>query len=117
MVGINVPIPVPLAYHSFGGWKSSSFGDLNQHGTDSIKFWTRTKTVTAPLAVGHQGRRRILHADDEVRPASPSFPNWASLAEALFRWAAPARLTGRPRCLSLRAAQFRGTDGRASQHH
>jgi malonate-semialdehyde dehydrogenase (acetylating)/methylmalonate-semialdehyde dehydrogenase len=47
MVGINVPIPVPLAYHSFGGWKASSFGDLNQYGTDSIKFWTRTKTVTA----------------------------------------------------------------------
>lgn len=47
MVGINVPIPVPLAYHSFGGWKSSSFGDLNQHGTDSIRFWTRTKTITS----------------------------------------------------------------------
>ena len=47
MVGINVPIPVPLAYHTFGGWKASSFGDLNQHGTDSIKFWTRTKTVTS----------------------------------------------------------------------
>ena len=47
MVGINVPLPCPLAYHSFGGWKSSSFGDLNQHGTDSIKFWTRTKTVTS----------------------------------------------------------------------
>lgn len=47
MVGVNVPIPVPLAYHSFGGWKQSSFGDLNQHGTDSIKFWTRTKTVTS----------------------------------------------------------------------
>ena len=47
MIGINVPIPVPLAYHSFGGWKSSSFGDLNQHGTDSIKFWTKTKTITA----------------------------------------------------------------------
>jgi len=47
MVGINVPIPTPLAYHSFGGWKASSFGDLNQHGTDSIKFWTRTKTVTS----------------------------------------------------------------------
>ncbi len=47
MVGVNVPIPVPLAYHSFGGWKSSSFGDLNQHGTDSIKFWTRTKTGTS----------------------------------------------------------------------
>ena len=47
MVGVNVPIPVPLAYHSFGGWKSSSFGDLNQHGTDSIRFWTRTKTITS----------------------------------------------------------------------
>jgi malonate-semialdehyde dehydrogenase (acetylating)/methylmalonate-semialdehyde dehydrogenase len=47
MIGINVPIPTPLAYHSFGGWKASSFGDLNQHGTDSIKFWTRTKTITA----------------------------------------------------------------------
>jgi len=47
MVGINVPIPVPLAYHTFGGWKKSMFGDLNQHGPDSFKFYTRTKTVTA----------------------------------------------------------------------
>jgi malonate-semialdehyde dehydrogenase (acetylating)/methylmalonate-semialdehyde dehydrogenase len=47
MVGINVPVPVPLAYHSFGGWKASAFGDLNQHGTDAMKFWTKTKTVTA----------------------------------------------------------------------
>ncbi len=47
MVGINVPIPVPLAYYTFGGWKASSFGDLNQHGTDSIKFWTQNKTITA----------------------------------------------------------------------
>ena len=47
MVGINVPIPVPLAYHTFGGWKKSMFGDLNQHGPDSIRFYTRTKTVTA----------------------------------------------------------------------
>ena len=47
MVGINVPIPVPLSYHSFGGWKASSFGDLNQYGTDSIKFWSKTKTVTS----------------------------------------------------------------------
>ncbi|WP_068087548.1 CoA-acylating methylmalonate-semialdehyde dehydrogenase [Polycladidibacter stylochi] len=47
MVGINVPIPVPLAYHSFGGWKRSGFGDLNQHGPDGFKFYTRTKTVTA----------------------------------------------------------------------
>ena len=47
MVGINLPIPVPLAYHTFGGWKKSMFGDLNQHGPDSFKFYTRTKTVTA----------------------------------------------------------------------
>ena len=47
MIGINVPIPVPLAYHTFGGWKKSSFGDLNQHGPDSFRFYTRTKTVTA----------------------------------------------------------------------
>ena len=47
MIGINVPIPVPLAYHTFGGWKSSSFGDLNQHGPDSIRFYTKTKTVTS----------------------------------------------------------------------
>ncbi|PCD77676.1 CoA-acylating methylmalonate-semialdehyde dehydrogenase [Pseudothioclava arenosa] len=47
MVGINVPIPVPLAYHTFGGWKKSGFGDLNQHGPDGFRFYTRTKTVTA----------------------------------------------------------------------
>jgi malonate-semialdehyde dehydrogenase (acetylating) / methylmalonate-semialdehyde dehydrogenase len=47
MVGINVPIPVPLAYYTFGGWKRSGFGDLNQHGPDSIRFYTKTKTVTA----------------------------------------------------------------------
>ena len=46
MVGINVPIPVPVAYHSFGGWKRSGFADLNQYGMDGVRFWTRTKTVT-----------------------------------------------------------------------
>jgi malonate-semialdehyde dehydrogenase (acetylating)/methylmalonate-semialdehyde dehydrogenase len=46
MVGINVPIPVPVAYHTFGGWKRSGFGDLNQYGMDGIRFYTRTKTVT-----------------------------------------------------------------------
>ncbi len=47
MVGINVPIPVPVAYHTFGGWKRSAFGDTNQHGMEGIKFWTKVKTVTA----------------------------------------------------------------------
>lgn len=46
MVGVNVPIPVPLAYYTFGGWKRSGFGDLNQHGSDAFRFYTRTKTVT-----------------------------------------------------------------------
>jgi len=46
MVGINVPIPVPVAYHSFGGWKRSAFGDTNQHGMEGVKFWTKVKTVT-----------------------------------------------------------------------
>ncbi|MFB7916797.1 CoA-acylating methylmalonate-semialdehyde dehydrogenase [Streptomyces sp. NPDC056061] len=47
MVGVNVPIPVPVAYYTFGGWKRSGFGDLNQHGPDAIRFHTRTKTVTS----------------------------------------------------------------------
>jgi malonate-semialdehyde dehydrogenase (acetylating)/methylmalonate-semialdehyde dehydrogenase len=47
MVGVNVPIPVPLAYHTFGGWKKSAFGDLNQHGPDAFRFYTRTKTITS----------------------------------------------------------------------
>lgn len=46
MVGVNVPIPVPVAYHSFGGWKRSAFGDVNQHGTEGVRFYTKVKTVT-----------------------------------------------------------------------
>jgi malonate-semialdehyde dehydrogenase (acetylating)/methylmalonate-semialdehyde dehydrogenase len=47
MVGINVPIPVPVAYHTFGGWKRSAFGDVNQHGMEGVRFYTKVKTVTA----------------------------------------------------------------------
>lgn len=46
MVGINVPIPVPVAYHTFGGWKRSVFGDANQHGTEGVRFYTKIKTIT-----------------------------------------------------------------------
>jgi malonate-semialdehyde dehydrogenase (acetylating) / methylmalonate-semialdehyde dehydrogenase len=46
MVGVNVPIPVPVAYHSFGGWKRSAFGDIGQHGMEGVQFWTKRKTVT-----------------------------------------------------------------------
>ncbi|MFQ5994504.1 MAG: CoA-acylating methylmalonate-semialdehyde dehydrogenase [Acidiferrobacterales bacterium] len=47
MVGVNVPIPVPVAYHSFGGWKRSLFGDLYMHGPEGVKFFTKLKTITA----------------------------------------------------------------------
>ena len=47
MVGINIPIPVPMAFHSFGGWKRSLFGPLHMHGTDGVRFYTRRKAITA----------------------------------------------------------------------
>jgi malonate-semialdehyde dehydrogenase (acetylating)/methylmalonate-semialdehyde dehydrogenase len=47
MIGINVPIPVPMAYYSFGGWKASLFGDLHVHGPEGVAFYTRAKVVTA----------------------------------------------------------------------
>jgi malonate-semialdehyde dehydrogenase (acetylating)/methylmalonate-semialdehyde dehydrogenase len=46
MVGINVPLPVPVSYHTFGGWKRSAYGDMNQHGMEGVRFYTRVKTVT-----------------------------------------------------------------------
>ena len=52
MVGVNVPIPVPLAFHGFGGWKASVYGALNQHGPDGVRFYTRTKTVTTRWPTG-----------------------------------------------------------------
>jgi len=47
MVGVNVPIPVPMAFFSFGGWRGSLFGDLNVHGMDGVRFYTRLKTLTS----------------------------------------------------------------------
>jgi malonate-semialdehyde dehydrogenase (acetylating) / methylmalonate-semialdehyde dehydrogenase len=52
MVGINVPIPVPMAFHSFGGWKRSLFGDMAVHGMEGVRFYTRLKTVTARWPTG-----------------------------------------------------------------
>ena len=63
MVGINVPIPVPIAYYTFGGWKASGFGDLNQHGADAFRFYTKTKTVTSRWPSGiRQGASFIMPA-------------------------------------------------------
>ncbi|OLQ72217.1 methylmalonate-semialdehyde dehydrogenase (acylating) [Photobacterium proteolyticum] len=65
MVGVNVPIPVPMAFHSFGGWKRSVFGPLNVHGNDGVRFYTRMKTVTSrwPTSV-----RLEQHASSFVMP-------------------------------------------------
>jgi malonate-semialdehyde dehydrogenase (acetylating) / methylmalonate-semialdehyde dehydrogenase len=60
MVGVNVPIPVPVAYHTFGGWKRSGFGDLNQHGPSSIIFYTKTKTVTQRWPAGSHGAEFVI---------------------------------------------------------
>jgi malonate-semialdehyde dehydrogenase (acetylating) / methylmalonate-semialdehyde dehydrogenase len=52
MVGINVPIPVPMAFHSFGGWKASLFGDHHMHGAEGVRFNTRLKTITSRWPTG-----------------------------------------------------------------
>ena len=60
MVGINVPIPVPVAYHSFGGWKRSAFGDMNQYGEDGVRFYTKVKTVTQRWPDGDLGDQAFI---------------------------------------------------------
>ena len=55
MVGINVPIPVPVAYHSFGGWKRSLFGDHAIYGPEGVRFYTRVKTITSRWPAGIRG--------------------------------------------------------------
>ena len=52
MVGVNVPIPVPMAFHSFGGWKRSIFGDHAMHGREGVRFFTKLKTVTSRWPTG-----------------------------------------------------------------
>ena len=66
MVGINVPIPVPMAFHSFGGWKASLFGDHHMHGPEGVRFYTKLKTITSRWPTRHPCRRRLRHADNEV---------------------------------------------------
>ena len=55
MVGVNVPIPVPVSYHSFGGWKRSGFGDIDQYGMEGLKFWTKNKKITQRWPDGASG--------------------------------------------------------------
>ena len=69
MVGVNVPIPVPMAYYSFGGWKQSLFGDTHAHGTEGVHFFTRGKVVTSRwLDPSHGDRhRRHVHRRRRLR--------------------------------------------------
>ncbi|MCB2113916.1 MAG: CoA-acylating methylmalonate-semialdehyde dehydrogenase [Parvularculaceae bacterium] len=60
MVGVNVPIPVPVSYHSFGGWKRSGFGDTNQYGMEGVRFWTKVKTVTSRWPDDIQGAEFVI---------------------------------------------------------
>ncbi len=80
MVGINVPIPVPVSYHSFGGWKRSGFGDTGQHGMEGVRFWTKNKAVTQrwPDGTGDGTTRSLHHPDNGVT-------RLASTASALYR--------------------------------
>jgi len=64
MVGVNVPIPVPVAYHTFGGWKRSGFGDTNQHGPEGVKFWTKIKTITQRWPEDVQGSEFVIPTMD-----------------------------------------------------
>ncbi len=60
MIGVNVAIPVPLAFYSFGGWKESAFADHNQHGMDGVRFYTRVKTVTSRWPEGTSGASFVM---------------------------------------------------------
>ena len=79
MVGISVPIPVPLAYHTFGGWKRSGFGDLNQHGPDSIRFYTRTKTVTSRWPSSRKGRNSRSRRWDKAATGWQTLSGWTQI--------------------------------------
>jgi malonate-semialdehyde dehydrogenase (acetylating)/methylmalonate-semialdehyde dehydrogenase len=57
MIGVNVPIPVPVGYYSFGGWKSSLFGDHHAHGPEAVRFYTRAKAITTRWP--HQAQRNV----------------------------------------------------------
>ena len=66
MVGINVPIPVPVASHSFGGWKASIFGDASIYGPDGIRFYTRPKVVTSRWPDAGPEQRAIAFPDESL---------------------------------------------------
>jgi malonate-semialdehyde dehydrogenase (acetylating)/methylmalonate-semialdehyde dehydrogenase len=71
MVGINVPIPVPMAYYSFGGWKASLFGDTHAHGTEGVHFFTRAKAITARWPDHHTPNPQPTTTNGNIELAFP----------------------------------------------
>ena len=61
MVGVNIPLPVPSSFHSFGGWKDSLFGDLNMYGPDGLRFFTQRKTVTQNGQKNHVNPKELIY--------------------------------------------------------
>ena len=102
MVGINVPIPVPMAFHSFGGWKRSLFGPLHVHGPDGVRFYTRLKTVTSRWPSAARERRAVRHADDEVGVGTVTI--WVGTRKGAFA----LRSDARRRTWKLAGPQFLG---------
>ena len=89
MVGINVPIPVPIAYYTFGGWKKSGFGDLNQHGPELDPLLHQDQDGDGTLAVRRQGRRGVFDPDDELSGGARSHKIEPSLRANGSRESAP----------------------------
>jgi hypothetical protein len=94
MVGINVPIPVPMAWHGFGGWKRSLFGDMHAYGEEGVRFYTKQKSIMQKHAQG----RRVRDADREIGPP-PTLAHCVSLASPL-KGALPAARQSRAGALA-----------------
>ena len=131
MVGVNVPIPVPTAYHSFGGWKRSLFGDHHMHGPEGVRFFTRMKTVTSRWPSGIP-RRRVVQLQAQHRSLSPYRRHgslWSSRLPAAFAaggagtstmprplHVVPARVPPRRRAAGgRRRARLAGADGNGGE--
>ena len=100
MVGINVPIPVPVAYHSFGGWKRSLFGDHSIYGPEGVRFYTRLKTVTARWPTGIRGGAEFHFPSLKIKksrsvPGGGSGPAKWTRGDASGKRCAVARLLSR----------------------
>ena len=95
MIGVNVPIPVPMGYHSFGGWKDSLFGDRHIYGPEGVRFYTRAKVVTQPLAGAGAGRL-VRHADGPPGSSGRSRTACGGPGRAHRRFRLPGRFAFRP---------------------